>query len=168
MTSTLTQMHAHTKGKKWRRKENFTKKPSNTLSIHWRGKGMLKWCLGPLGISIYRFILENPLTCSVHMCLVECTPWHVKIAALRVPWHGRGYIYYVAYKPITILFILFKFIKMKYIHCHLCVMFAMICVWLVLKHMVYTLLFMGYSRTSNYLKIIALMIWLIWWVWLTL
>ena len=33
--------------------------------------------------------------------------------------------YYVAYKPITFLYILFMFIEMKSIHCHSCVMFAM-------------------------------------------
>ena len=33
--------------------------------------------------------------------------------------------YYVAYKPITLLCILFMFIEMKFIHCHSCVMFAM-------------------------------------------
>ena len=33
--------------------------------------------------------------------------------------------YYVAYKPITLLSILFMFVEMKFIHCHSCVMFAM-------------------------------------------
>ena len=33
--------------------------------------------------------------------------------------------YYVAYKPITLSYILFMFIEMKFIHCHSCVMFAM-------------------------------------------
>ena len=33
--------------------------------------------------------------------------------------------YYVAYKPITLSCILFMFIKMKFIHCHSCVMFGM-------------------------------------------
>ena len=33
--------------------------------------------------------------------------------------------YYVAYKPIRLSCILFMFIKMKFIHCHSCVMFAM-------------------------------------------
>ena len=33
--------------------------------------------------------------------------------------------YYVAYKPITLSFILFMFIEMKFIHCHSCVMYAM-------------------------------------------
>ena len=33
--------------------------------------------------------------------------------------------YYVAYKPITLLCILFMFIEMIFIHCHSCVMFAM-------------------------------------------
>ena len=33
--------------------------------------------------------------------------------------------YYVAYKSITLLCILFMFIEMKFIHCHSCVMFAM-------------------------------------------
>ena len=33
--------------------------------------------------------------------------------------------YYVAYKPITLLYILFMFIKMKFIHFHSCVIFAM-------------------------------------------
>ena len=32
--------------------------------------------------------------------------------------------YYVAYKPITLLCILFMFIEMIFIHCHSCVMFA--------------------------------------------
>ena len=35
------------------------------------------------------------------------------------------YGYYVAYKPITCLSILFMFVEMKFIHCHSCVMFAM-------------------------------------------
>ena len=33
--------------------------------------------------------------------------------------------YYMAYKPITISYIFFMFIEMKFIHCHSCVMFAM-------------------------------------------
>ena len=33
--------------------------------------------------------------------------------------------YYMAYKPITRLSILFMFVEMKFIHCHSCVMFAM-------------------------------------------
>ena len=33
--------------------------------------------------------------------------------------------YYVAYKTITLLCILFMFIQMKFIHSHSCVMFAM-------------------------------------------
>ena len=33
--------------------------------------------------------------------------------------------YYVAYKPITLSYILFLFIEMILIHCHSCVMFAM-------------------------------------------
>ena len=33
--------------------------------------------------------------------------------------------YYVAYKAITLSCILFMVIKMKFIHCHSCVMFAM-------------------------------------------
>ena len=33
--------------------------------------------------------------------------------------------YYVAYKPITLSYILFMFIEMKFIHCRSCVMFAM-------------------------------------------
>ena len=33
--------------------------------------------------------------------------------------------YYVAYKPITLSYILLMFIEMKFIHCHSCVMFAM-------------------------------------------
>ena len=37
--------------------------------------------------------------------------------------HTDGY--YVAYKPITRLSILFMFVEMKFIHCHSCVMFAM-------------------------------------------
>ena len=37
----------------------------------------------------------------------------------------RGDGYYVAYKPITLSFIWFMFIAMKFIHCHSCVMFAM-------------------------------------------
>ena len=32
--------------------------------------------------------------------------------------------YYVAYKPITLLYILFMFIEIKFIDCHSCVMFA--------------------------------------------
>ena len=35
------------------------------------------------------------------------------------------YKYNVAYKPITVLCILFMFIEMKFIHCHSAVMFAM-------------------------------------------
>ena len=34
-------------------------------------------------------------------------------------------VYYVASKPITLSFIFFVFIEMKFIHCHYCVMFAM-------------------------------------------
>ena len=34
-------------------------------------------------------------------------------------------IYYVAYKPIALPCISCMFIKMKFIHCHSCVMFAM-------------------------------------------
>ena len=37
----------------------------------------------------------------------------------------KGDGYYVAYKPITLSCILFMFIKIKFIHCHSCVMFAM-------------------------------------------
>ena len=37
----------------------------------------------------------------------------------------KTYGYYVAYKSITLLCILFMFIEMKFIHCHSCVMFAM-------------------------------------------
>ena len=33
--------------------------------------------------------------------------------------------YYVAYKSITLSCILFMFIKMKFVHCHPCVMFSM-------------------------------------------
>ena len=33
--------------------------------------------------------------------------------------------YYVAYKPITLSYILFMFIEIKFIHFHSCVMFAM-------------------------------------------
>ena len=33
--------------------------------------------------------------------------------------------YYVAYKPITLSCTVFMFIEMKFIHCHSCVMFAM-------------------------------------------
>ena len=33
--------------------------------------------------------------------------------------------YYVAYKPITLLCILFMFIEMIFIYCHSCVMFVM-------------------------------------------
>ena len=33
--------------------------------------------------------------------------------------------YYVAYKPITLSYILFMFAEIKFIHCHSCVMFAM-------------------------------------------
>ena len=36
---------------------------------------------------------------------------------------GDGY--YVAYKPITLLCILFVFIEIKFIHFHYCVMFKM-------------------------------------------
>ena len=42
-----------------------------------------------------------------------------------LPAHDMADGYYVAYKPITILCILFMFIEMKFIHCHSCVMFAM-------------------------------------------
>ena len=37
--------------------------------------------------------------------------------------NGDGY--YVAYKPITLSYILFMFIEMKFIHCHSGVMFVM-------------------------------------------
>ena len=33
--------------------------------------------------------------------------------------------YYVAYKPITLSYILFMFIEINFIHCHSCVMFVM-------------------------------------------
>ena len=33
--------------------------------------------------------------------------------------------YYMAYDPITLLYILFMLIEMKFIHYHSCVMFAM-------------------------------------------
>ena len=33
--------------------------------------------------------------------------------------------YYVAYKPITLLCILFMFVEMIFIHCHSCMMFVM-------------------------------------------
>ena len=33
--------------------------------------------------------------------------------------------YYVSYKSITLLSILFVYIEIKFIHCHFCVMFAM-------------------------------------------
>ena len=33
--------------------------------------------------------------------------------------------YYVAYKRITLLYISFKFIKMKFIYCQFCVIFVM-------------------------------------------
>ena len=33
--------------------------------------------------------------------------------------------YYVAYKPIILPFISFMFIKIKFLYCHSCVMFAM-------------------------------------------
>ena len=33
--------------------------------------------------------------------------------------------YYVTYKPITLLCISFMFIKIKFIHCHSCVIFSM-------------------------------------------
>ena len=33
--------------------------------------------------------------------------------------------YYVAYKPITLSYMLFIFIEMKFIHCHSCVIFVM-------------------------------------------
>ena len=32
--------------------------------------------------------------------------------------------YNMAYKPITLLYIFFIFIKMKFVHCHSCVMFV--------------------------------------------
>ena len=37
----------------------------------------------------------------------------------------RGDGYYVAYKPIILLCILFMFTEMKFIHFHSCMMFAM-------------------------------------------
>ena len=45
------------------------------------------------------------------------------VMAYRFNLHYDGY--YVAYKPITLLCILFMFIEIKFIHCHSCVMFAM-------------------------------------------
>ena len=59
-----------------------------------------------------------------------------KRVRVRVKWRGRGRgggckrgrgdnKYYVTYKPITILCILFMFIKIKFIYCHSSVMFAM-------------------------------------------
>ena len=38
---------------------------------------------------------------------------------------GINNIYYVAYKRITLPYISFIFIKIKFIHCHSCVMFVM-------------------------------------------
>ena len=62
---------------------------------------------------------------------VEGQPLEERIVALqrdkkRVA-HRRagGDRYYVAYKPITLSYILFMFIEMKFIHCHFCVMLAM-------------------------------------------
>ena len=45
--------------------------------------------------------------------------------SVEVNSHGDGDRYYVAYKPITLSCILFMFIKMIFIHCHSCVIFAM-------------------------------------------
>ena len=57
---------------------------------------------------------------------------YIKIIALFDPTHMINMVdhvaidgYYVAYKPITRLSILFMFVEMKFIHCHSCVMFAM-------------------------------------------
>ena len=45
----------------------------------------------------------------------------------EIPLYGvRVDRYYVVYKPITLSCILFMFIEIKFIHCHSCVMFAMI------------------------------------------
>ena len=78
---------------------------------------------------------------SRHFCniglffsLVVQVTWHTQehlidaeerelILALHFYLSGDGY--YVAYKPITLLSILFMYIEMKFIHCHSCVMFVM-------------------------------------------
>ena len=53
---------------------------------------------------------------------VDVTLYMSLIGSLRYLLHDG---YYMAYKPITLLCILFMFIEMKFIHCHSCVMFAM-------------------------------------------
>ena len=51
-----------------------------------------------------------------------------KIASIIPPPFGESSAiydgYYVAYKPITLSCISFMFIKMKFIHCHSCLMFV--------------------------------------------
>ena len=52
----------------------------------------------------------------------DCTSCLVEMVSI-LKGHGDGY--YVAYKLITLPYISFMFIEMKFIHCHSCVMFAM-------------------------------------------
>ena len=56
--------------------------------------------------------------------MTDCAPVRTPIDPnVKLGEGGDGY--YVAYKPITLPYILFMFIEMKFIHCHSCVMFAM-------------------------------------------
>ena len=52
--------------------------------------------------------------------IIEAYEVHV----LAFLW-GLGDGYYVTYKPITLSCTLFMFIKMKFIHCHSCMIFVM-------------------------------------------
>ena len=65
---------------------------------------------------------------EINKCKYLTWWWHQKIKDCSdTLWKGSLGIdgYYVAYKPITLSYILFMFIEMKFIHCHSCVMFAM-------------------------------------------
>ena len=55
--------------------------------------------------------------------IIESAQIFKKMICFPIVLVGDGY--YVAYKPITRLSILFMFVEMKFIHCHSCVMFAM-------------------------------------------
>ena len=69
----------------------------------------------------YRTPIFNRVISKYFFCVGLCSHT-IHFCRLR---GGRPDGYYVAYKPITLLSILFMFVEMKFIHCHSCVMFAM-------------------------------------------
>ena len=56
-----------------------------------------------------------------HEVIVPGTPQH-NVVVERINCNDR---YCMTYKKITLSYISFMFIEMKFIHCHSCVMFAM-------------------------------------------